>query len=51
MDRYLSVHTYPRSTDPASGQNLSVTVIDGNTIQVNVGVLQVEVMWLHYKWN
>ena len=37
MDRYLSVHTYPRSTDPASGQNLSVTVIDGNTIQVNVG--------------
>ena len=36
MDRYLSVHTYPRSTDPASGQNLSVTVIDGNTIQVNV---------------
>ena len=38
MDRYLSVHTYPRTTDPASGQNLTVTKIDNDKFTVNVGV-------------
>ena len=37
MDGYLSVHTYPRTTDPASGQDLSVTVVGINTFTVNVG--------------
>ena len=37
MDIYLSVHTYPRATDPASGQDLSVTVVGINTFTVNVG--------------
>ena len=38
MDRYLSVHTYPRATDPASGQDLTVTYVDQNNFSVNVGV-------------
>lgn len=38
MDNYLTNHTYPRSTDPASGQNLSVSNVTTNTFQVNVGV-------------
>ena len=38
MDRYLSVHTYPRTTDPASGQDLTVTKIDNDKFTVNVGV-------------
>ena len=37
MDNYLTKHTYPRSTDPASGQDLSVTRIDDNIFTVNVG--------------
>ena len=32
---------YPRSTDPASESNLSVTVIDANTFSVNVGSFSV----------
>ena len=32
---------YPRSSDPASGSNLSVTVIDANTFSVNVGSFSV----------
>ena len=38
MDRYLSVHTYPRTTDPASGQNLTITKIDNDKFTVNVGL-------------
>ena len=37
-DYHKTNHTYPRSTDPAGGSaNLPITVIDVNTISVNVG--------------
>ena len=37
-DGHLTRHDYPRSTDPAGGNaNLAITVVDGNTISVNVG--------------
>ena len=37
-DNFETVHPYPRSTDPASGETLSVTKIDDNKFSVNVGV-------------
>ena len=37
-DYHKTNHTYPRSTDPAGGLvNLPITVIDVNTLSVNVG--------------
>ena len=37
-DGHLTRHDYPRSTDPAGGNaNLPITVVDANTISVNVG--------------
>ena len=38
MDGNSSPHIYPRSTDPASGKNLSITATTSNEITVNVGV-------------
>ena len=37
MDGNASEHSYPRSTDPASGENLTISNANGNTITVNVG--------------
>ena len=37
MDGYSSVHTYPRATDPASGQYLEITSSSTDSITVNVG--------------
>ncbi len=37
-DNFETVHPYPRSTDPSSGETLAVTKIDDNTFSVNVGV-------------
>ena len=37
MDNYSSVHTYPRATDPASGQYLEITSSSTDSITVNVG--------------
>ena len=37
-DNFETVHPYPRSTDPASGETLAVTKIDDNKFSVNVGV-------------
>ena len=36
-DNYSSLHPYPRSTDPASGADLSITAITTNSFTVNVG--------------
>jgi len=36
-DNHLGEHTYPRSTDPASGKELGVDVVSSNLIRVNVG--------------
>jgi len=37
MDRYLSVHTYPRATDPVSGISTDIISKTDDTITVNVG--------------
>lgn len=37
MDNYLTNHTYPRSTDPASGQDLTISNVTTDTFEVNVG--------------
>ena len=37
MDNRATEHSYPRSTDPASGQNLNVARVNATTIRVNVG--------------
>ena len=37
MDRYLSVHTYPRATDPVSGISINIISKTDDTITVNVG--------------
>ena len=37
MDNYSSVHTYPRNTDPASGQYIEITAATADTATVNVG--------------
>ena len=36
-DDFFTEQPYPRSTDPASGQNLTITSYTDNTITVNVG--------------
>ena len=37
MDGDYSNHTYPRSTDPASGQYIEITSATTDSITVNVG--------------
>jgi len=38
MDNDYTEHSYPRSTDPASGSNLTLAVASANeSIRVNVG--------------
>ena len=37
QDNRKSIHTYPRTTDPASGSTLAITVPATNKISVNVG--------------
>ena len=37
MDNNTSEHSYPRPSDPVSGQNIAITSVQQNTIQVNVG--------------
>ena len=37
MDHHETVHNYPRKTDPIYEEWLDVTVVDANTISVNVG--------------
>tara|TARA_Y100000361_G_scaffold69963_2_gene61763 strand:- start:512 stop:12706 length:12195 start_codon:yes stop_codon:yes gene_type:complete len=37
MDQNATPHSYPRSTDPASGQALAITAVAGDTFTVNVG--------------
>ena len=39
-DNNATPHTYPRATDPASGQSLAITSAVGDTITVNVGSTQ-----------
>ena len=36
-DSFATVHCYPRATDPAAGQYLTVSNVTQNTFQVNVG--------------
>ena len=36
-DQYFTEHSYPRSTDPVSGINTSITTVTPNSITVNVG--------------
>ena len=38
MDKHRSIHTYPRPTDPASGQDLVVANVTANTFTVDVGI-------------
>ena len=38
-DDYATEHSYPRTTDPAYGQDLSITVTDADTFTVDVGRL------------
>ena len=38
QDNNSTEHTYPRSTDPASGSNLAISAVTSNTLTVNVGV-------------
>lgn len=37
LDSDATEHTYPRPTDPASGQYLEVTNVSGNDVTINVG--------------
>ena len=37
-DSYATPHSYPRLTDPANGQNLSISNATTNTFTVNVGI-------------
>ena len=37
LDNYATEHTYPRTTDPSSGQSLTVSNATSNTFTVNVG--------------
>ena len=36
-DNFFTEQPYPRSTDPAAGQNLQITAFDSDSITVNVG--------------
>jgi len=38
QDNNSTEHTYPRSTDPASGSSLAISAVTANTLTVNVGV-------------
>jgi len=38
-DSNATQHTYPRSTDPASGNALAITAVTGTTISTNVGII------------
>ena len=42
LDNYATLHTYPRSTDPISGQPLIVTRVNDTTFTVDVGQAQAE---------
>ena len=42
-DNNQTTHPYPRSTDPASGQALSITAVTGTTVTVNVGAANVTI--------
>ena len=46
-DSNTTLHPYPRSTDPASGQALSITAVTSDTITVDVGVAQVTLDYLN----
>ena len=37
-DAHATNHSYPRATDPQSGQNIAITAVTGTTITVNVGI-------------
>jgi len=37
MDSHSTYHPYPRSTDPIAGISTSITVVNANTITLNVG--------------
>ena len=37
MDGNTATKTYPRSTDPVSGQNIAITAVTTDTFTVNVG--------------
>ena len=39
-DSYATEHSYPRPTDPASGQALTITAVTNTTVTVNVGTSQ-----------
>ena len=39
-DNHATNHSYPRSSDPASGQALTITAKTGTTITVNVGAVK-----------
>ena len=42
-DNNQTTHPYPRATDPASGQALSITAVTGTTVTVNVGAANVTI--------
>ena len=37
-DAHATNHSYPRATDPQSGQNIAITAVTATTITVNVGI-------------
>ena len=45
-DSNTTNHPYPRSTDPASGQALTISAVTSTTITVDVGVAQVSLDYL-----
>ena len=38
-DSNATQHTYPRATDPASGQSLAISAVTGTTITVDIGIV------------
>ena len=42
LDNYATEHSYPRTTDPTFGQNLTVSNASTNTFDVNVGTAAAE---------
>ena len=46
-DSNTTNHPYPRSTDPASGQALTISAVTSDTITVSVGVAQVTLDYLN----
>ena len=47
QDAGATEHSYPRARDPAGGSSLAVTVVDANTLTVNVGVAAAEFQYAH----